>query len=382
MGIHGSNIKNVAKDLHVKDDLLILDNKLVVPATIRGTFSEMLHGTHPGQFGMKSLAEYVWWPHIYREIYNHGKSCSQCLEAGKNLNVLLGTDNITKLPSLTCANEETNLVFAGSLDAVWGTQKYILLCIDGFTKFPSAKIVNNKSSKTVILFLNDYCHLHGFPRKIRVDHWSCFSSQDFKNFCKKYNIEIIYCTVDDHRSNGLVERLVYTIKSKFLAMSFDLPKPSLNSSIEIIIWNLRTWKQASTGCTPFEKHFNRTANTRWKNLVSFDDRLDKEKSILSNRRSSNLELHDRPENGYLDENTDSTSDPDDSLPLAQTFPSTPTTEGHKQSPSLNTSKKVVAWGKLYRRATNRKNGETYFNLVKKDIKDSSDHTITLDNGHI
>ena len=123
MGIHGSNMKNFSKDLHVKDDLILLDNKLCVPATIRGTFSTMLQETHPGQFGMKSLAEYIWWPHVYPEIYHHGKSCSQCLSAGKNLNVLLGTDNITKLPTLNFANEEIILDFAGPLDAFWGTQK-------------------------------------------------------------------------------------------------------------------------------------------------------------------------------------------------------------------------------------------------------------------
>ena len=103
-------------------------------------------------------------------------------------------------------------------------------------------------------------------------------------------------------------------------MSFDLPKPSLNSSIEKIIYKLKTTKQASTGCNPFEKHLKRTANTRWKNLFSFDDRLDKGKSILSNRRASNWELHDGAEDGYLDENKDSPSDPEESLPLAQTIP--------------------------------------------------------------
>ena len=68
MGVHGAYMKNYAKDLHVKDELLFLDNKLVVPATIRGTFKSILHETHPGQFGMKSLAEYLWWPHIYRKF--------------------------------------------------------------------------------------------------------------------------------------------------------------------------------------------------------------------------------------------------------------------------------------------------------------------------
>ena len=59
MGIHGTYMKNYTKDIHVKDELLFLDNKLVFPATIRGTFFSMLHETHPGQFGMKSLEEYL-----------------------------------------------------------------------------------------------------------------------------------------------------------------------------------------------------------------------------------------------------------------------------------------------------------------------------------
>ena len=82
--------------------------------------------------------------------------------------------------------------------------------------------------------------------------------------------------------------------------------------------------------------------------------------ILSNRRASNWELHDDAEDGFLDENKDSPSDLEDSLPLAQTFSSTPTTEGRKQSRGLNTSRKVVAGGKLYRRATNKKKWGTLY----------------------
>ena len=190
MGIYGAYMKNFAKDLHVKDDLLFLDNKLVVTATIRGTFNTMLHETHPGQFGMKLLAEYMWWPHIYREIYQHEKSCSQCLKA------------------------------------------------------------------------------------------------------------------------------------------------------------------------------------------------DKGKLILSSRQASNWELHDGAEDWYLDEEKDNPSDPEDNIILAQTIPSPTTAVSHKQPRGSETRKKLVAGGKLYRRAINRKNGEPYFNLVKKDIIDFSYHTMTLNNGHI
>ena len=108
----------------------------------------MLHETQPGQFGMKSLAEYLWWPNIYREIYHHGRTCSQCLKAGKNIKVLLGIHNISKLPTLTFANEEINLDFAGSLDACWGNNKNILLRIDRYTKFPSAKLLTTPLQET------------------------------------------------------------------------------------------------------------------------------------------------------------------------------------------------------------------------------------------
>ena len=296
--------------------------------------------------------------------------------------MLLGTDNISKLPKLTFANEEIILKFAGPLDAFWGNNKYLLLCIDRYTKFPSAKIVNNTSTRNVISFFNDYCHLHGFPRKIRVDHGSCFLSHDFKNFCDKFNMEIIYSTVGDHRSNGLVERLVYTIKSKPLAMSFELPKPLLNESIEKIIWNLRISKQSAIGCTPFEKHFNRVANTRWKNLMSDIGHLDKGKAIMSKDRATNWKLHDGAEDGYLDEEKDSTSDSEDNLPLSRTVTLNTTPDDINQTSKPLAKRKSVMGGNLYRKVSNKKNREPYFNLVKKDIIDSSEHTITLDNGHV
>ena len=235
----GAYLKNFQRDIHVKEGLLFNDNKLKVPPALRSPFLSLLRGTHPGQFGVKSLAENIWWPHLYREIYYHGKNCIQCIKAGKNLKVILGTNNTEKLPILSEPNEEVDLDFAGPLDKIWGNSKYLLLCIDRFSKFPSAKVVNNTSASSILAFTTDYCHFHGFPKSIRVDQGSCFSSNDFRNFCEKNNIKLILRTVGDHRSNGVVERLIYTVKAKLLAMSFNDPKPSLNLAFDKFIWNIR-----------------------------------------------------------------------------------------------------------------------------------------------
>ena len=97
-----------------------MDKKLVIPTAARGAISSILHESHPGQIGLKFLAEYIWWPHIYREIYHHGKSCKQYLKAGKNLKKLLGWKHMSKVTDLSFANKKIDLDFAGPLDAFWG----------------------------------------------------------------------------------------------------------------------------------------------------------------------------------------------------------------------------------------------------------------------
>ena len=201
------------KDLHKSEGLLYMDGKLVIHFTIRNAVLKILHESHPGQFGMKYLAQYIWWPHINRQIYFHGINCTQCTQTGKNIKSIIPTTQISELPALSEPNEELNLDFTGPLDNTWGKNKYILLCIDRFSKFPSAKITSSTSSNTVIEFLKDYFYLDGIPNSIRVDHESCFTSQHFKLFCNSFNIKFIFCTVGDHRSNGLVEKLVHTKKN-------------------------------------------------------------------------------------------------------------------------------------------------------------------------
>ena len=165
--------------------------------------------------------------------------------------------------------------------------------------------------------MSDYCHLHGFPKSIRVNHGSCFFSNDFRNFCEKNNINLILCTVRDHRSIGVVERLIYIVKAKLLTMSFNDPKPSINTAIEKIFWNIRSTKQSSIGCFPFSKHFNRSPNTFWRSLVSHAINSDKGKSIMTRDRAQDWGANDTFEDGYLENaRTDKRgyeSDPSDKL---------------------------------------------------------------------
>ena len=49
--------KHFTRDLHEFDGLLYMNGKLVIPFTLRNAMMKTLHETHPGQFGMKYLAQ-------------------------------------------------------------------------------------------------------------------------------------------------------------------------------------------------------------------------------------------------------------------------------------------------------------------------------------
>ena len=63
----GADLKTLQRDIHVKEGSFFNDNKLIVPAALKSLFLSRFNETHPGQFGMKSLEEIIWWPHLYRD---------------------------------------------------------------------------------------------------------------------------------------------------------------------------------------------------------------------------------------------------------------------------------------------------------------------------
>ena len=115
--------KHFTRDLHESDALLYMDSKLVIPFTLRNAMMKTLHESHPGQCGMKYLAQYIWWPHINRQIYFQGVNCSECISAGKNLKTVIPNSQTSELPPLLEPNEELNLDFAGPLVSYWGSKK-------------------------------------------------------------------------------------------------------------------------------------------------------------------------------------------------------------------------------------------------------------------
>ena len=112
-------------------------------------------------------------------------------------------------------NEEIQVDFAGLIYDGQKKEIYILVCIDRFSKYSSAKIVKkNPNATNSERFLLKYFKLHGTPRQIRLDQARCLICNAVKTLCEDRNMELIVAPAKRYRAVGLVERLIQTLKRR------------------------------------------------------------------------------------------------------------------------------------------------------------------------
>ena len=101
------------------------------------------------------------------------------------------------------------------------------------------------------------------PESIRTDHGSGFNSDVVIEFCKSRGIKHVLTAVGDHRSCGLVERSIHTIKRKLGTERLDPNFKNLKSTLQQIVDDIRKTNHASLKLSPFELHFWRQPITEF-----------------------------------------------------------------------------------------------------------------------
>ena len=128
-----------------------------------------------------------------------------------------------------------------------------------------AKICQNQTADTVIKFVEDYTTINGIPEKIRTDNGTAFTSENFKEYCKKKGIKHILGLPNLHTATGLVERTIQTLKNYIKANRED--GKNLTESLQLALRTIRTTIHTRTGKSPFELHFGREPRKEIHNIL-------------------------------------------------------------------------------------------------------------------
>jgi len=101
--------------------------------------------------------------------------------------------------------ERLSLDFKGSLPSS-SKNKYLLMVIDEFSRFPFAFPCANMETKTVIQCLTQRFSLFGMCSCIHSDNAASFTSREFLDFLHKFGISVSCTSVYNPCSSGQTER--------------------------------------------------------------------------------------------------------------------------------------------------------------------------------
>ena len=114
-------------------DFLYMDNRLVIPQSLRPMIMCSLHYSIPGRDSMLSMIADIWWPRIHREVVDQSRLCDQCLQSGKNLKCMISQNQVNQ------AKKRVSLRLRRFVSKREKGKKYLLVSIEHDSGWPMAK---------------------------------------------------------------------------------------------------------------------------------------------------------------------------------------------------------------------------------------------------
>ena len=158
---------------------------MAIPNTLKDALVEDLLASHPGSWGMICMAQHCWWSYMNRDLLVRAIECKSCIAIGKILKSIIPAKQFQAHKPCIVPNQEIQIDFAGPINNEKDHEIYILICIDRFSKYPSAEIFDNANASNVIKFLDNYKHIHGVPRSLRIDQARSLIGNQVKKFLYK-----------------------------------------------------------------------------------------------------------------------------------------------------------------------------------------------------
>ena len=150
--------------------------------------------------------ETVYWPGINKDIVKQYQSCKTCIRHSK-------TQRSEPLQSYPTPSLPWHTVATDLLELK--NSKYLLI-VDYYSRFPVLHKLTSTTSKVLIQELKAALTEMGVPTTIVSDGGPQYTSAEFKDFMKDWQIEHKFSSPRNPQSNGMAERCVQTMKAPLL----------------------------------------------------------------------------------------------------------------------------------------------------------------------
>ena len=189
-------------DFSVHNNLLLFQNRVVIPKQQQQEILQKLHNGHQGIQRCRLRAQAsVWWLNIRQAIDNFIQHCPECQQTSIPPREPLMTATLPSHPWEKVASDLFHL-----------KNSTYLIVVDYFSRYPEVVQLKSTTSTSVINALKSIFSRHGSPSVFMSDNGPQFVSQAMKEFAASYGFSLVTSSPHYPQSNGLAERTIQTVK--------------------------------------------------------------------------------------------------------------------------------------------------------------------------
>ena len=260
---HTKTFYPVRNQLTIVNDVLMVNEKIVIPPSLRQDILQVAHEGHQGIVRTKQrLRTKVWWPGMNAAVEDFVSSCHGCQ---------VTADPEKKTPvTMTAIPDGAWLLIGCDLCGPFPTGENLLVCVDYYSRYPEVEIIYKTDAANITRKLRKLFCRYGAPEAIVTDNGPQFRKNPvFKALMKEFGVHHRKVTPYHPEANGEVERFNRTLKKTIQAAIAD--HQNWRTVLENFLLAYRTTPHATTGVAPAELMFGRVIKDKLPNY-SLDTR--------------------------------------------------------------------------------------------------------------
>ena len=209
---------------------------------------------HPGVTRLLHYVRSKNLPFSTDEVRKVCQSCQVCAEIKPQFHKRVGV-----LVKATQPMERFSIDFKGPLKSLTGN-KYILIAVDEFSRFPFAFACPNMEASTVVKCLDSLFSLCGTAGYVHSDRGPSLMSEELRAYLLSRGIASSHSSAYNPRGNGQVERYIQTVwKSVLLSLkTHKLPTSKWELVLPEALHSIRSLINTTTNETPHDRFFKFT----------------------------------------------------------------------------------------------------------------------------
>ena len=255
----GSSLSLQPMPVHTSDTTILCDVSTgtphpYVPSSFRKLIFNSLHSlSHPGVRATQRLItkRYVW-PKINSDVRKWARSCLQCQRSKIHRHTV---SPLATFATPDARFDQFHVDIVGPLPPSQGF-RYLLTCVDRFTRWPEAIPIPESTAPTVAqAFVTRWISGFGVPSTITTDRGAQFESSLWQELMKLFDSKRIRTTAYHPSSNGLVELFHCQLKTTLKAT----PEPThWVSALPLVLLGIRADLKQDIGCSTAELVYGTT----------------------------------------------------------------------------------------------------------------------------